>query len=96
MKSKTKDAIVQEIYRIWITHFECPLNGVAYASYLLATQIKEIFLLNDLPQIKRVTDSNSLTDTLKTSNASKDWRLRVVVVAMLRETEDREERDQYF
>lgn len=69
---------------------------VAYASYLFATQIKEIFLLNDLPQIKRVTDSNSLTDTLKTSNASKDWRLRVVVVAMLRETEDREERDQYF
>ena len=57
------------------------------AGYLLATQIKEIFLMENLPKIKCITDNKSLFETLKTSNVIKDLRLRVDI-ARLREMEE--------
>ena len=66
------------------------LSEGADAGYLLATQIKEIFLLENLPQIRCVTDNKSLFETMQTSNLIKDLRLRVDI-ARLREMEEKGE-----
>ena len=66
------------------------LNESADASYLLAMMLKELFRRESMPRIVCVTDSKSLADTVKTSNVTKDLRLRVEI-ARLREMVDDEE-----
>ena len=66
------------------------LNEGADAVYLLATQIRKIFLLNHIPQIRHITDNKPFFDTLKTSSVTKDLPLRVDV-ARLREMEENSE-----
>ena len=68
------------------------LGEGADASYLLASLLKEILVLEEIPKIKCVTDSKSLYDTLRTTNVTKDLRLRVDI-ARLREMIEKEEID---
>jgi len=68
------------------------LGEGADASYLLASLLKEILVLEEIPKIKCVTDSKSLYDTLRTTNVTKDLRLRVDI-ARLREKIEKEEID---
>ena len=63
------------------------LGEGADASYLIGSLIKEIFLLPGIPKIRCKTDSKSLYDTLKTTNVTKDLRLRVDI-ARLRQMEE--------
>ena len=63
------------------------LGEGADASYLIANLMQEIFLLPNLPKIKCVTDNKSLYETLKTTNVTKDLRLRVDI-ARLRQMEE--------
>ena len=63
------------------------LGEGADASYLIANLIQEIFLIPNPPKIKCITDNKSLYETLKTTNVTKDLRLRVDI-ARLRQMEE--------
>ena len=66
------------------------LGDGADASFLIGSLIKEIFLLPNMPKIRCMTDNKSLFDTLKTTNVTKDMRLRVDI-ARLRQMEEKQE-----
>lgn len=56
------------------------LNEGAYAANLLATQIRNIF--TESPFTNDIIKLKSLFETLKTTNATKDLRLRVDVARL--------------
>ena len=58
------------------------LGEGADASYLIANLIQEIFLLPKPPRITCSTDGKSLYETLKTTNVTKDLRLRVDIAQL--------------
>ena len=58
------------------------LDEGADASYLLASIIQETYMLQKLPKIICFTDNKSLFNTLKTSNVTKDMRLRVDIARL--------------
>lgn len=66
------------------------LGEGADASFLLASILKDIFLMKSLPKITCFTDNKSLYDTLNTTNVTKDLRLRVDI-ARLRQMVEEEE-----
>ena len=49
------------------------------AGYLIASMLRELFALSDLPEIICFTDSASLCDVLKTSTVISDKRMRVEI-----------------
>ena len=60
------------------------LGEGADVSYLVACKLKEIFGLEDRPNIQALTDSRSLRDAIHTSNSVEDKRL-LVEISRLRE-----------
>ena len=54
----------------------------ADASYLIATMLKEMLQLENIPKIKCFTDNKSLYETVKTTNSTKDLRLRVEIARL--------------
>ena len=58
--------------------------------YLLASTLKEIFLMKKLPPVYCYTDCQSLYNTIKTSNVTKDIRLRVDIALIRQMVENRE------
>ena len=66
------------------------LGEGADASFLIASLMKEIFLLPSIPKIRCMTDNKSLFETLKTTKVTKDLRLRMDI-ARLRQMEENQE-----
>ena len=66
------------------------LREGADASYLLASQLQEIFLSSKPPPVTCVIDNKSLYETLRTTNVIKDLRLRVDVASLRQLVEDEE------
>jgi len=52
------------------------------ASHFVAAIFKEIFCLSHLPIVKCITDSKSLFELLRTTNVTKDLRLRVDIARL--------------
>ena len=54
----------------------------ADASYLIATMLMEMFKLQSVPKLICYTDNKSLYETVKTTNSTKDLRLRVEIAKL--------------
>ena len=81
---------IQRITKSPLASETSALADAADAAYLLASMVKEVFNLRSAPTIHCKTDSKSLVQTLHTSNAVTDHRLKVDIARLRQMTESGE------